>query len=441
MKFSSLGLAPELQKALVVCGYKNMTPVQEQAIIPARRGKDLLVNAQTGTGKTAAFALPVLQQLIDQAEPVKPGKVRALILTPTRELAEQLAETIGAYAQFLPLRITALFGGVKLGGQASQLKAGVDVLIATPGRLLEHIELNHVDLTEAQFVVLDEADRMLDMGFIADAQKIIEQTAVNRQTLLFSATTTPAMNELAHKILKSHREIRVTKANATAETVNHVAYPVSEERKMDLFLDLLAEHNWFQVLVFTSTKKQADHLLVRLKKAQVKSALCHGDKSQGSRRRALADFKAGKVQVLLATEVAARGLDIEGLEVVVNYNLPFLPEDYVHRIGRTGRAGKSGQAISFICREEEHTLDRIQRVIGSEVKRIYKRGYEVSERETLRKGIVAKPKAKRVQKPSHNAVLKTNKTQGGQTKKAVKRKSKPITSRAGGKKSKTGKRK
>ncbi len=424
MKFASLGFAPEILQAIEACGYTEMTPVQEQAMVPARRGKDLLVNAQTGTGKTAAFALPVLQQLLDKPKKVDQGHARVLILTPTRELAEQLAETIGAYAQFLELKITAMFGGVKHGGQASQLQQGVDVLISTPGRLLEHIEQKNVSLADVEIVVLDEADRMLDMGFISDAQALMAQAKPDHQTLLFSATTTPAMNELGHKILKNHQEIRVTKANATAETVEHFAYPVTEARKMDLFLDLLEEYNWYQVLVFTSTKRQADQLLERLKSTDIPAAICHGDKSQGTRRRALADFKSGKLQVLISTEVAARGLDIEGLDFVVNYNLPYLPEDYVHRIGRTGRAGKSGTAISFVCREEEHTIERIERVIGGEIKRIYKKGYEVAERERLRKSIAEK-------RPVKQSEAKKRKARG--TAKA-KPKRKSISARAGGKK-------
>tara|TARA_R110002072_G_scaffold99983_6_gene219982 strand:- start:3773 stop:5080 length:1308 start_codon:yes stop_codon:yes gene_type:complete len=387
MKFSSLGLSPELLNALEKCGYTDMTPIQAQAITPARRGHDVLANAQTGTGKTAAFSLPILQQMIDKPSASESKNPRALILTPTRELAEQLAETIGAYAQFLPLNITSLYGGVKLGGQAAKLKAGVDILISTPGRLLEHMTLCNVDLASVEYVVLDEADRMLDMGFISDVQTLLAHTNKQRQTLLFSATISPTINELAHKLLNRHTEIRVDKLNITADTVEHAMYPVEERRKTELFLELLDEQNWFQVLVFTSTKVQADKLMAGLKQQKVEAAVCHGDKSQGSRRRALADFKSGKLQVLIATEVAARGLDIQGLDYVVNYNLPYLPEDYVHRIGRTGRAGKSGHAISFVSREEERTVDRIQRLIGTPIKRIVRRGFEVSNRDTLLKNI------------------------------------------------------
>jgi ATP-dependent RNA helicase RhlE len=387
MKFSTLDLHPLLTQAVEACGFSEMTPVQELSMPKARRGKDLLVHAQTGTGKTAAFGLPILQQMLDTPKETISSSPRALILTPTRELAEQLANAIGSYAQFTELKVSAVYGGVKLGGQASKLKQGIDILIATPGRLLEHMALNNLTLANAEFVVLDEADRMLDMGFIADVTDIMQHTAKKRQTLLYSATSSPAVNELCHKILNNHAEIRVSKANAAADTVNHVMYPVEESRKIDLFKALLKQYNWFQVLVFTSTKEQADKLMAALKQSKIEAAVCHGDKSQGSRRRALADFKSAKLQVLISTEVAARGLDIQGLDFVVNYNLPYLPEDYVHRIGRTGRAGNSGNAISFVSREEERTVSRIEALIGTKIKRVVKKGFEVSDRQSLLKSI------------------------------------------------------
>lgn len=404
MKFSSLDLAPPLLQAIEACGYSEMTPVQEKAIIPARRGRDVLANAQTGTGKTAAFALPILQQMLDKPLADGARRPRALILTPTRELAEQLAHTIGAYAQFLPFTITAMYGGVKMGGQANKLKAGTDIIISTPGRLLEHIALGNVNLAGVEFTVLDEADRMLDMGFIADVQKLMQHTAKKRQTLLFSATTSAGVNELAHKLLKNHVDIRVTKVNTTADTVDHVMYPVEEARKLELFIELLDEQNWFQVLVFTSTKEQADQLMRVLKVNKVDAAVCHADKTQGSRRRALADFKSSKIQVLIATEVAARGLDIQGLDYVVNYNLPYLAEDYVHRIGRTGRAGNKGHAISFVSREEERIVDSIERMIGAKVKRIYREGFEVGNRDQLLKNIAKKGRANRTNKATRTRI-------------------------------------
>ncbi len=404
MKFSTLDLHPLLTQAVVACGFSEMTPVQEQSMPKARRGKDLLVHAQTGTGKTAAFGLPILQQMLDAPKATVSGSPRALILTPTRELAEQLTDAIGSYAQFTELRVTALYGGVKLGGQTSKLAKGTDILIATPGRLLEHMALNNVTLANAEFVVLDEADRMLDMGFISDVSQIMQHTAKKRQTLLYSATSSPAVNELCHKILNNHVEIRVSKANATADTVNHVMYPVEESRKIDLFKALLKEQNWFQVLVFTSTKEQADKLMAALKQSKIQAAVFHGDKSQGSRRRALADFKSAKLQVLISTEVAARGLDIQGLEFVVNYNLPYLPEDYVHRIGRTGRAGNSGNAISFVSREEERTVSRIEALIGSSIKRVVKKGFEVSDRQSLLKSISKNGRPSRTNKVSKTQI-------------------------------------
>ena len=383
MIFSSLDFAPEIQKALDACGYKEMTPIQQMAIIPARRGKDILANAQTGTGKTAAFSLPILQLMHSNPQATLDGKTRALILTPTRELAEQLAETINRYAQFMSINVTALYGGVKISNQQKKLKAPIDIIVSTPGRLLEHTAFGNVNLSNIEFLVLDEADRMLDMGFIDDVQALLSKLPKKRQTLLFSATMSPAVKELAKKILTQHEVISVAKQNATADTVEHVVYAVGEHQKAELFVELIERDNWFKVLVFTSTKRQADELKIKLKEAGIKAGISHGDKSQGSRRRALADFKSDKIQVLISTEITARGLDIQGLEYVVNYNLPYLAEDYVHRIGRTGRAGKKGHAISFVSREEERALNNIERLIGYKVKRISMKGYEVGNRDVL----------------------------------------------------------
>ncbi|MFT7560101.1 MAG: ATP-dependent RNA helicase RhlE [Flavobacteriales bacterium] len=404
MSFSSLNLVPELLQAIRASGYQRMTPIQAQAIKPACAGKDLLANAQTGTGKTAAFAIPVLQQMALSPKPTKPGSPRAIILTPTRELAEQLASTIGHYAQFLPLTITAAYGGVKMTGQEAKLKAGVDILIATPGRLLEHIVQCNVNMASVEFAVLDEADRMLDMGFVSDVQSILQLAPKSRQTLLFSATLSGSINELAHKLLHKHLEIRVAKQNTISADVEEIIYPVEERKKIELFLELLEGFNWFQVLVFTSTKAQADQLMISLRQCKIDAAICHGDKSQGSRRRALADFKSAKIQVLISTEVAARGLDIQGLEYVVNYNLPYLAEDYVHRIGRTGRAGAKGHAISFVSREEERTLDTIQRLIGHKIKRIHHSGYVVSNRDSLIKTVENQKRSVRTNKVSQTRI-------------------------------------
>ena len=419
MLFSSLDLAPELQQAIDACGYKEMTPIQQQAIIPARRGKDVLANAQTGTGKTAAFAIPILQQMHDSHKSTVPESPRALILTPTRELAEQLAETITRYAQFLPITVTAMYGGVKMTAQQKKLHAGVDILVSTPGRLLEHLVKCNVNLSKVEFVVLDEADRMLDMGFVADVRELLKKTQKKRQTLLFSATLSQSVKELANKLLNNHEVVSVAKQNAIADTIEHVLYPVEERRKPELFIDLLDEQNWFKVLVFTSTKAQADELIKNLKLAKIKSALCHGDKSQGSRRRAIADFKADKIQVLVATEVAARGLDIQGLEYVVNYNLPYLAEDYVHRVGRAGRAGIKGHAISLISREEERSLSNIERLIGTKIKRIKMAGYEVGDREAIFKNIEKHVRAPRTNKASQTNIVRdqSSRTKSGKKKK------------------------
>ena len=422
MKFTALDLSPLLQQAIDACGYSEMTAVQQKAIVPARRGKDILANAQTGTGKTAAFALPILQQMIDKPQTVEEGHVRALIVTPTRELAEQLAETIKGYAQFLDLHINAVYGGSTMQSQQKKLSRGVDVLIATPGRLLEHLVQCNTNLSKTQFVVLDEADRMLDMGFIADVATIFRHTPQKRQTLLFSATISAQVEQLAKSIMHNHTQVRATALNSTADTVSHVVYPVEERRKADLFTELITKHNWFQVLVFTSTKAQADTLVRRLKNTGVTTSVCHSDKTQGSRRRAIADFKAGKVQVLIATEVAARGLDIPGLEFVVNYNLPYLAEDYVHRIGRTGRAGNKGEAISFVSREEERALNNIERLINTTIKRIHMPGYDVGNRETLRKNIGKSKRKAPANKATQTKIVNRSNTAPKGTKKAVAKK-------------------
>ena len=440
MNFSFLALAPELQQALDACGYTDMTPVQQKAIVPARRGKDVLAHAQTGTGKTAAFALPILQQMLDRPKAVVADFPRALILTPTRELAEQLAETISRYAQFTSLKVTAVYGGGKVSSQSAKLHAGVDILVATPGRLLEHLEKCNVHLSKLEFVVLDEADRMLDMGFIADVKSMLQQAPAKHQTLLFSATTSGPIDDLARTIMSKHEIINISKQNATADTVEHVMYPVEERRKADLFIDLLDLYNWFKVLVFTSTKAQADELKAKLKVAKIKTAVCHSDKTQGARRRAIADFKDDKVQVLIATEVAARGLDIQGLEHVVNFNLPYLAEDYVHRIGRAGRAGAKGQAISFVSREEERALDSIERLIGDRITRMIMPGYEVGSRDAIFANIDKSARGQRTNKASQTSI-----THGSGGKKTVVRKKsagkKAVTKAEPGKKQASGKKK
>ena len=383
MRFEAFDFAPEILRAVSECGYQEMTPVQQQAIPAIRRGRDVLASAQTGTGKTAAFALPILQRLVDTPAAAAPSSTRVLILTPTRELAAQIADNIEAFARYLDLGVITLVGGGKQDVQAKKLKAGAHIIVATPGRLVEHLTACNLSLSTVECLVLDEADRMLDMGFSADVQQILQAANKGRQNLLFSATFSEGVKKLANVMLDKPQVVSVNKQNTTADTVSQVVYPVEQKRKRELLSELIGKQNWQQVLVFASTRESCDELVEELNLDGIKSAVVHGDKAQGSRRRALRDFMEGKVRVLVATEVAARGLDIPDLEYVVNYDLPFLAEDYVHRIGRTGRAGKRGQAISFVSREEERTLLEIEKLIGQKLRRIMVPGYEVSSREML----------------------------------------------------------
>ncbi len=379
MNFASLGLAPELLHALKVMEFKTLTPVQEQAIPAARKGIDLLVTAQTGTGKTAAYCLPILQKMLEKPKNAEAGFVRTLILAPTRELVEQIAKAMQSFAQFTPLKIAAVYGGVKVTNQTAKLRAGVDILVATPGRLKEHIELENINLAKVEFAVLDEADRMLDMGFVNDMHALLTSISRPHQTLFFSATGSPLVTNLSKQAMNRPTLITVSKRNSVAETVNHLLYPVDSTRKYELFLHLLRTENWYQVMVFSSTREEAENLFKALKNDKVEAAVIHSEKTQGSRRRALQEFKDGKLQVLVATEVAARGLDIQGLDFVVNLDLPFFTEDYVHRVGRTGRAGKKGTAISFVTPAEEHRISLIEEVIDTKIKREKIKGFETTE--------------------------------------------------------------
>ncbi|GIU47784.1 DEAD/DEAH box helicase [Shewanella sp. KT0246] len=387
MKFESFSFAPEILSAIADCGYKTMTPVQQQAIPAIRRGEDVLASAQTGTGKTAAFALPMLQKMVENPRELQHSNTRALILTPTRELAAQVAENINDYSKNINIEVLTIYGGVKVATQAQKLKRGADIIVATPGRLLEHLLACNLSLSNVEFLVLDEADRMLDMGFSTDIQKILQAVNKKRQNLLFSATFSTSVKKLANEMLDKPKVITADKQNTTAATVSQVVYPVEQRRKRELLSELIGTKNWQQVLVFTATRDAADVLVKELNLDGIPSAVVHGEKAQGSRRRALREFVEGKVRVLVATEVAARGLDIQNLGYVVNYDLPFLAEDYVHRIGRTGRAGKSGTAISFVSREEERTLADIEKLIGQPIRRITVAGYEVGSRELLLKQI------------------------------------------------------
>ena len=389
MSVDAIGLSADLLKAVKACGYKNLTPIQQQAIPIIRTGVDLLASAQTGTGKTAAFSLPILDSLAknikqnDASQPVASHNVKALVLTPTRELAAQVAENMEAYSQFLPLKIGVVYGGGKMASQTNVLKQGVDVLIATPGRLLEHIALRNVDLAQINYLVLDEADRMLDMGFLTDIEKLMLSIKHKHQTLMFSATYSNKVKSLAKQLLTTPKTLGVTKQNTTSGKVKQAVYWVSEARKRELLSELIGVNNWQQVLVFAGTKESANILAKELKLDGIKAALCHGDKTQGARNKALADFTEGKVRVLVATDVAARGLDIDDLAYVVNFHLPFLAEDYVHRVGRTGRAGKSGTAISLVSPKDERFLDNIEQLIGRQFDRIIVPGYELKRDEFL----------------------------------------------------------
>lgn len=361
MKFEELGFKPEILRAVEFKGYKIATPIQAQSIPAIIEGKDVMGGAQTGTGKTAAFALPILNKLSNV--PTVSKHPRALVLTPTRELADQIGESFKEYGTFLKLKTATVYGGVNIKQQKSTLKNGTDIVIATPGRLLDHLGQNSICLSQIEILVLDEADRMLDMGFIRDIKKIISFLPESRQNLLFSATYGNDIKKLASGILKNPVLVEVTKRNATAENVEQKIHHIEKNQKRHLLAHLVKEESWYQVLVFVRTKHGANRLASQLLKNGIPSSAIHGDKSQGARTRALGEFKKGNLQALVATDVAARGIDMENLTHVVNYDLPQTPEDYVHRIGRTGRAGKSGIAISLVCPEEKKQLMQIEKLL------------------------------------------------------------------------------
>jgi ATP-dependent RNA helicase RhlE len=376
MSFNSLGLSAELLRAVSEKGYGEPTPIQRQAIPVILEGRDILAGAQTGTGKTAGFTLPLLQRLSALMPDGGRRAVRALILTPTRELAAQVGESVSTYGKHLPLQSTVIFGGVGFHPQAETLRRGVDILVATPGRLLDHVQQKTLDLSKVEILVLDEADRMLDMGFIRDIRKILALLPRARQNLLFSATFSDEIKQLADGLLNSPILIEVARRNTAAELVTQVVHPVDRERKRELLSSLISSNDWRQVLVFTRTKHGANRLAEQLEKDGITSAAIHGNKSQGARTRALADFKQGAVRVLVATDIAARGLDIDQLPHVVNFELPNVPEDYVHRIGRTGRAGQEGEAISLVCVDEHAFLRDIERLIERDIDRVTIPGFE-----------------------------------------------------------------
>ncbi|MFH1152405.1 MAG: DEAD/DEAH box helicase [Pseudomonadota bacterium] len=365
MSFETLGLRTELLRAVVAQGYTIPTPIQDQAIPAVLERRDVLAGAQTGTGKTAAFALPILQILHESPE--KNRCPRALILTPTRELAAQIGESFNVYGRYLPLRSAVIFGGVSIVPQIANLKRGIDILVATPGRLLDHVGQKTLDLSHVEILVLDEGDRMLDMGFINDIRKIIKRLPVKRQNMLFSATYTDEIKKLASGLLTNPAMIQVSTKNTAAEGVTQVVYHVEQSDKRGLLSSLIREGEWNQVLVFTRTKHGANKLTKQLLSDGVCAAAIHGNKSQSTRTRALADFKSGAVRTLVATDIAARGLDIQRLPHVVNFDLPHIPEDYVHRIGRTGRAGNDGIALSLVSQEEQKLLVGIQRLLNHKI--------------------------------------------------------------------------
>lgn len=379
MTFQSLGLSTELLRAVSEEGYTEPTPIQQQAIPAILQGRDILASAQTGTGKTAGFTLPMLQRLsLSSKQPSSTSRSpRALVLAPTRELASQVGDSVRNYGKHLPLRSTVIYGGVGIEPQIQILRRGVDILVATPGRLLDHLGQQTLNLSQVEILVLDECDRMLDMGFIHDIRRILALLPQVRQTLMFSATFSKTIQQLANTLLESPVLVEVSPRNTAAEQVSQVVYPVDRDRKRELLSYLIGFQNWSQVLVFTRTKHGANRLAEQLVKDGLKATAIHGNKTQAARTRALNDFKQGKVRVLVATDVASRGLDIDQLPYVVNFELPNVPEDYVHRIGRTGRAGNTGRAISLVCPDEYPLLQGIEQLLKQSLTQDVIAGYEV----------------------------------------------------------------
>jgi len=375
MNFDSLGLAPDILKAIKNTGYTSPSPIQAQAIPLVMEGKDVMAAAQTGTGKTAGFTLPLLSNLLNGPR-AKPNQARVLILTPTRELAAQVHDSVVNYGKYASIRSTVVFGGVKINPQMMKLRRGVDVLVATPGRLIDLHNQNAVKFDQLEVLVLDEADRMLDMGFIHDIRKIIAKLPPKRQTLMFSATFSQEIRNLAKTLVHNPVEISVTPRNTTVEAIEQRVYPVDKKQKSRLLAHLIKQNNWSQVLVFCKTKRGANKLTTYLDSRGINALAIHGNKSQAARTKALASFKANEVKVLVATDIAARGIDIHLLPHVVNFDLPHVPEDYVHRIGRTGRAGSNGEAISLVCADEAALLQDIERLIKKKVKRTIIDGFE-----------------------------------------------------------------
>ena len=431
MSFKSLGLNPQLLEAISNQGYTTPTPVQKQAIPHILAGKDVLAGAQTGTGKTAGFTLPMLQRLMENHDPhQKPRRVRALVLVPTRELAAQVLESVQTYGKHLPLTAEMIVGGASINNQIRALRHGCDIVVATTGRLCDHINERHINLSNVEMLVLDEADRMLDMGFLPDIRRITGNLPKQRQNLMFSATYSAPIKELAAKILQNPIAVEVAKPNITSENVSELVYPIQKENKRELLSYLIGSNNWQQVLVFVRTKHGADRLEKQLITDGIRSAALHGDKSQGARTKALDYFKNGKVSVLVATDIAARGLDIDTLPHVVNYDLPQVAEDYIHRIGRTGRAGAKGHAISLVSEEEAHLLGEIEKLLKRHLPQIDDTGYPAVSLNTM-----ATPKKKPMPKEGQKRDFRHSKPaekKGYVTRsKAPASRSKPKSSRGG----------
>jgi ATP-dependent RNA helicase RhlE len=377
MSFKNLGLQEEIVRAIEEKGYKEATPIQTKAIPVIIEGHDILASAQTGTGKTAGFTLPLLQVLMNSGKNEESRFIRSLILTPTRELAAQVEESVKAYGKYLPFKTQVVFGGVNIEKQIRRLQNGADILIATPGRLLDLVSQGVINLSKIEILVLDEADRMLDMGFIHDIKKILKLIPLKRQNLLFSATFSEEITRLANGILKNPQKIEVAKQNSPTELVTHVAYLVDNKRKTELLSYLIKINKWEQVLVFTRTKHGANKLSKQLTSDGIRAEAIHGNKSQNARTKALADFKSGVFKVLVATDIAARGLDIDQLPCVVNFELPNVPEDYVHRIGRTGRAGNEGWACSLVCIDEDKLLSDIEKLLKRKIEKKFQPGFDI----------------------------------------------------------------
>ncbi|MCG7500840.1 DEAD/DEAH box helicase [Tenacibaculum sp. Mcav3-52] len=404
MTFTSLGLSKALVKAVTEKGYETPSPIQEKAIPVILEGKDVLASAQTGTGKTAGFTLPILQNISEKKNP-KYRPIKALVLTPTRELAAQVYDNVREYSTHLNIKSTAIFGGVKPSSQIATLKKGIDILVATPGRLIDLHEQNQLSLKRVDVLVLDEADRMLDMGFLRDIKKIISFLPQKRQNLLFSATFSKEIKKLAQGILHNPVLVETAPENTTAEKVNQKLYKVPKSKKTELVGQLISKGNWSQVLIFTRTKHGANRLTEKLIKRGISAAAMHGNKSQGARTKALKGFKDNSIRVLVATDIAARGLDIPLLPHVINFELPNVPEDYVHRIGRTGRAGASGEAISLVAQEEEAYLKSIEKLLGQKIAISELEGFDLS---TIKNEITTeRPKQQSRNKPTKKT-LKTS---------------------------------